>query len=163
MVCNNLKVTNKPMRINVLFTSLFILLFIACTKDNHDLKLREDPAIDHTCTDLAGIPAEWITAAKTTLHIAYGHTSHGSQITNGMKGLVTFKGNDYEWNNGGTGGALDLHDYAMPGDLGNPKISCCKQRCKRSYVVVVRASIIRNRSRYQHLSQPDDRFGRRFS
>ena len=108
------------MRIIVLFTSFFILLFFACNKDNNDLRLREDPAIDHTCTDLAAIPEEWITAAKTTLHIAYGHTSHGSQITNGMKGLVSFKGKGYEWNNGGTGGALDLHDYAMPGDLGSP-------------------------------------------
>jgi len=37
-----------------------------------------------------------------------------------MTGLVSFKGNAYAWNNGGTGGALDLHDYAMTGDLGNP-------------------------------------------
>ena len=108
------------MRVKVLFTGFFILLFVACNKDNNDLRLREDSAIDHTCTELAAIPAEWITAAKTTLHIAYGHTSHGSQITTGMKGLVSFKGNNFEWNNGGTGGALDLHDYAMPGDLGNP-------------------------------------------
>lgn len=26
--------------------------------------------------------------------------------------------NLYEWNNGGTNGALDLHDYAMEGDVG---------------------------------------------
>ena len=57
---------------------------------------------------------------KQNLHIAYGHTSHGSQLTDGMTGLISFKGAVYNWNNGGTGGALDLHDYAMSGDLGAP-------------------------------------------
>jgi len=84
--------------------------------------------IDHTCTDITRIPESAILAAKDSLHIAYGHTSHGSQITSGMRGLVAFangggKGltlpeNIFDWNNGGTGGALDLHDYAMDGDVG---------------------------------------------
>jgi hypothetical protein len=76
--------------------------------------------IDHLCTKLNDIPSEWISSAKQNLHIAYGHTSHGSQITDGMTGLVGFKGSLYSWNNGGTGGALDLHDYGLAGDLGNP-------------------------------------------
>jgi hypothetical protein len=76
--------------------------------------------IDHQTTKLTSIPSEWITAAKQNLHIAYSHTSHGSQLTDGMSGLVSFKGTSYEWNNGGTGDALDLHDYAITGDLGNP-------------------------------------------
>lgn len=96
-----------------------ILLFSACSKDDEP-KAVKDGMIDHTSIDLSAIPGEWITQAKTGLHIAYGHTSHGSQVTDGMSGLVTFKGSLYGWNNGGTGGALDLHDYAMPGDLGNP-------------------------------------------
>jgi len=120
MVCNNLIVLNMIKKIKVLFPGLLILLVFACSKDENDLRLKDDFSTDHTCTDLAAIPAEWITAAKASLHIAYGHTSHGSQITEGMKGLVSFKGTTYDWNNGGTGGALDLHDYAMPGDLGNP-------------------------------------------
>jgi hypothetical protein len=68
------------------------------------------------------IPQEWITKAKTDLHIAYGHTSHGSQITDGMTGLVSFAGDVYSWNNGGAGGALDLRDSPFSGasDLGNP-------------------------------------------
>jgi hypothetical protein len=84
--------------------------------------------IDHTCTDITQIPSKSIEAAKQTLHIAYGHTSHGSQITDGMSGLVDFankggKGltlskNIFAWNNGGTNGALDLEDYAMGGDVG---------------------------------------------
>lgn len=81
--------------------------------------------IDHTSTRLNEVPFSAIENAKSTLHIAYGHTSHGSQITTGMSGLVSFAGSPYggetyRWNNGGTGGALDLHDYAMSGDLGNP-------------------------------------------
>jgi len=76
--------------------------------------------INHSCTSLAPVPEEWISNAKLNLHIAYGHTSHGSQLTDGMTGLVSFKGAAYAWNNGGTGGALDLHDYAMSGDLGAP-------------------------------------------
>ena len=76
--------------------------------------------IDNLCTKISAIPSEWITAAKDNLHIAYSHTSHGSQLTTGMSGLVSYKGPSFTWNNGGTNGALDLHDYAISGDLGNP-------------------------------------------
>lgn len=78
--------------------------------------------VDHTCTNLTEVPSAWINQAKADLHIAYGHTSHGSQVTSGMTGLVTFTGGcggpQFAWNNGGTGGALDLHDGAMGGDCG---------------------------------------------
>ena len=80
--------------------------------------------INHSSTNIAQIPETAVSKAKQDLHIAYGHTSHGSQLTEGMTGLVAFmngKGypaNLYVWNNGGTGGALDLHDYAMGGDVG---------------------------------------------
>jgi hypothetical protein len=100
-------------------TAVIFLLLFSCSKDN-DTKVAENGVIDHTCINLSDIPSEWINAAKTNLHIAFGHTSHGSQITDGMSGLVDFKGQAYAWNNGGTNGALDLHDYAMPGDLGSP-------------------------------------------
>ncbi len=86
--------------------------------------------IDHTRTNITAISEEAILDAKQKLHIAYAHTSHGSQVTYGMTGLVAFanghgKGLDlptniFAWNNGGTGGALDLHDYFVEGDLGNP-------------------------------------------
>ncbi len=84
--------------------------------------------IDHNCTDITQIPQTAIEQAKTDLHIAYGHTSHGSQLTDGMSGLIDFVNGGglglslptdiFDWNNGGTGGALDLHDYAMGGDCG---------------------------------------------
>ncbi len=37
--------------------------------------------IDHSTTKLASVPSDWITEAKENLHIAYSHTSHGSQLT----------------------------------------------------------------------------------
>jgi uncharacterized repeat protein (TIGR01451 family) len=85
---------------------------------------------DHTNATLqrlAFVPESAIVQAKSTLHIAYGHTSHGSQITDGMTGLTAFAGapnggSSYQWNNGGSGGALDLRDTPFTGadDLGNP-------------------------------------------
>ncbi|MCK7462034.1 MAG: hypothetical protein MZU84_08240 [Sphingobacterium sp.] len=63
------------------------------------MKGREDPdpneepiVVDHESIALADIPSTWIDQAKQTLHIAYGHTSHGSQLTTGMTGLVAFAG-----------------------------------------------------------------------
>jgi PKD repeat protein len=91
--------------------------------------------INHISTHLNEVPLSAITNARSTLHIAYGHTSHGSQITDGMTGLVSYAnapygGSTYRWNNGGTGGALDLHDYAMSGDLGNPDRTSWAQRTR---------------------------------
>ncbi len=83
--------------------------------------------VDHTSVDITAVPQAWIEAAKQQLHIAYGHTSHGSQLTDGMSGLVGFANgglglalpnNIFVWNEGGSGGALDLDDYAMGGDVG---------------------------------------------
>ncbi len=77
---------------------------------------------DHTTARIAAIPAGAIETAKATLRIAYGHTSHGSQIVYGMSGLVDWKGSLYAFNSGGSGGALDLRDMPFTGasDLGNP-------------------------------------------
>jgi hypothetical protein len=84
--------------------------------------------IDHRHTDIRAIPQVAIIRAKEKLHIAYGHTSHGSQLISGMTELVAFANNGglglvlptdiFQWNNGGSDDALDLHDYAMEGDVG---------------------------------------------
>jgi hypothetical protein len=73
--------------------------------------------VDHTCTDITAIPQEWIVQAKGGLHIAYGHTSHGSQLITGMTGLVAFMNgkegypdNLYAFNGTGAGGALDVRN-----------------------------------------------------
>jgi len=83
---------------------------------------QESIVANHTIAKLNLIPDEWIDSAKTKLHIAYGHTSHGSQLITGMDGLENWKGNKYAFNEGGTNGALDIDDYAFSGasDLGNP-------------------------------------------
>lgn len=105
-----------------IFRIIFIL-FISVSMIN-----AQPILIDHTCTDITQIPEKYIKKAKEQLHIAYGHTSHGSQLTDGMTGLVAFANNSgrglalpeniFSWNNGGQDSALDLHDYAMSGDVG---------------------------------------------
>ena len=77
---------------------------------------------DHTIAKLSILPDNWIDSAKAKLHIAYGHTSHGSQLITGMTGLENWKGSQYAFNEGGLNGALDIDDNAFPGasDLGNP-------------------------------------------
>jgi hypothetical protein len=115
----------------ILFLICSVVLFILLASSSCDEEDNFDfsgSTIDHHCTDITQIPQGWLEEAKRTLHIAYGHTSHGSQIIDGMEGLVEFANNGgkglslptdiFAWNNGGTGGALDLHDYAMSGDVG---------------------------------------------
>jgi len=96
--------------------------------------------IDHTRTDITKISKQAILNAKSKLHIAYGHTSHGSQITDGMTGLIEFanrrgKGLNlpkdiFAWNNGGADGALDLRDGFAGGDLGNPNRTAWAERTR---------------------------------
>jgi len=62
--------------------------------------------IDHNTVDITAIPQSWIEQAKNTLHIYYGHTSHGSQLTTGMAGLVDFA------NGGGLGLSLPTDIFA---------------------------------------------------
>ena len=78
--------------------------------------------IDHNCTILQNIPVTYINLARVNLHIAYEHTSHGSQIIDGMTGLYNWKGSTYAWNDGGINGALDINDHGITGgsDLGSP-------------------------------------------
>jgi uncharacterized protein YjdB len=78
--------------------------------------------IDHNCIKLKSIPQSYIDLARSKLHIVFEHTSHGSQLTDGMTGLYNWKGSVYAWNNGGINGALDLHDHGITGgsDLGSP-------------------------------------------
>ncbi len=102
-------------------------LWVNITKDDGTLPTplpyTEGITIDHYMVtslfssgslDLSIIPEYWIDQAKSNLHIAYGHTSHGSQIITGMTGLMEWKGDLYAWDdNGGLNGALDLDDHAF--------------------------------------------------
>ena len=107
---------------------IFIIFLLFLLSGWQTQALSQGIIIDHECTDITLVPESAINQAKSNLHIAYGHTSHGSQLTTGMNGLVGFANGGglglslpddiFEWNNGGSGGALDLHDYAMSGDCG---------------------------------------------
>ena len=88
----------------IVIMMLSLLLAMSCSDENgennennnnneeqDELPVATDSMIiGHLCTDLDDIPDQWITKAKSDLHIAYGHTSHGSQITTGMTGLASF-------------------------------------------------------------------------
>lgn len=75
--------------------------------------------IDHTCTDVKKIPVEYIEKAKGMFRIAYGHTSHGSQVVSGMSALRTGNPDLFGFGPGGSRG-LSFLDGTPPGDLGNP-------------------------------------------
>lgn len=72
---------------------------------------------DHlAAADFGLIPQSAIEQAKSDLHIAYGHTSHGSQIITGMDALAAA---DSLYS------GLDLRDSPFSGasDLGNPDLT----------------------------------------
>jgi hypothetical protein len=109
--------------INLLLVSSLFLLIIGASAATIQVPI----IADHTKTDLSQVPLAAINNAKTKLHIAYGHTSHGSQIITGMDGLTGFPnapydGSTYMFNSGGTNGALDVRDTPFSGasDLGDP-------------------------------------------
>jgi hypothetical protein len=108
---------------------LFILIFplLSC-EDNSPVNdntpiINHDKAIiiDHKNTNIMQIPESAINAAKEKLHIAYAHTSHGSQLITGMSKLDKFMGNKglYLWHDGPKQGYLDLDDRFADGDLGH--------------------------------------------
>jgi hypothetical protein len=110
-----------------LFINHSLIIFIlsslfSCKNSTEPISDGGSMIIDHTMTNLSLISSEKIEKAKGNLHIAYGHTSHGSQLISGMEGLITFKGSLYSFNNGGSNGSLDLRDRPFSGanDLGNP-------------------------------------------
>jgi hypothetical protein len=112
-------------RIVSLIGLLAAALFLAgcsATDDDPFVPNPEAIIINHSSLELGAIPSTSIDQAKQRLHIAYGHTSHGSQLTTGMAGLVDFAGPQYAFNPGGTGGALDLREsvFGSASDLGNP-------------------------------------------
>jgi len=120
---------NITERIGIFIVVIGLGFISGCSvsSDNDPDPNTEAVIVNHVSIDLNDIPTTWVDQAKQTLHIAYGHTSHGSQLTTGMAGLVTWKGTQYAFNTGGTGGALDLRDYSgnfgglgIANDLGNP-------------------------------------------
>lgn len=111
-----------------------ILILLSCalpgSPDGYDPSSR---TADHSVTSLLRnekIPEAAILQAIGKLKIAYGHTSHGSQITDGMTGLVSFangslnryRDNLFSWSHDGSAGLhlLEGAGYggtALAGDL----------------------------------------------
>ncbi len=74
--------------------------------------------IDHHCTDIGKVPVKYIEKAKADFKVAYGHTSHGSQVVSGMNALQ--KSNPSLFAFGRSGEGLSFLDGTPRGDLGNP-------------------------------------------
>lgn len=114
------------MKILALMVASF--LGVICTGQLSHAARSAPLVIDHRHTNINLIPVAAIRVAKSNLHIAYGHTSHGSQLISGMgdngtelDAFMTANGAApglYVWNDGPLVNALDLDDYAMDGDVG---------------------------------------------
>lgn len=90
---------------------------------------------DHlAAASFTSIPTSYINAAKANLRIAYGHTSHGSQLVTGMAALAAAD-SLYAYGSTGSGGALVLRDTPFSGasDLGNPNFTAW-EAATRSYL-----------------------------
>ena len=97
------------------------------TDDNTGKKGKTAYIADYTVAKenvLRAIPKQYIDLARTTLHIAYQHTSHGTQVVRGIFGLQDFKdGDDVLFgitDKSPETGKLDFNDlviksYAAPG------------------------------------------------
>jgi|GEM_PF-6496771 len=111
------KLIEKPTSLLCLFTCILF----AATGNARDAAI----IVDHNCTVLSDIPLSAINTARQSLKIVYGHTSHGSQLVDGMDGLRNWKGNAYAYNATGNNDALCLVDFygnfngSGVGDLGS--------------------------------------------
>lgn len=117
------------MRLTLKIASILFLIALSCKGDQEIYINGETPLIiDHNCTRIDEIPTAFIDSAKQKLVIAYGHTSHGSQLISGMENLDQFMVSNgynegtFRFNSNGNANALTLHDSPFSGayDLGNP-------------------------------------------
>lgn len=74
--------------------------------------------IDHTCTDAQSVPFYWLSTIKNDMQVAYGHTSHGSQL---IRGISLLSEEDSRFN-------LNTNiQEPFSGDLGNPDFTTWEQ------------------------------------
>ncbi len=109
----------------VLILSLLVISCMLFTNCNQAKMTDQDPINELSIADyqvakesvLRDIPEKYIDKARTTLHIAYQHTSHGTQVARGMFGLPDYKKGDEILfgitNNSPEPGKLDFRDYAL--------------------------------------------------
>ncbi len=80
----------------LLHLPLFLLatvFVVSCDKDEStpagaDPVLVEALIIDHKCSDLSRIPERWLDSVRARFIVHYAHTSHGEQITEGLRRLA---------------------------------------------------------------------------
>lgn len=105
-------INRKGMITSALLAVLAITPSIAAEKRSAAL------IIDHNCTAISKVPAEYIAKAQKNFKVAYGHTSHGSQVVSGMEALRD--GNPSLFAFGKEKDGLFFLDKTPKGDLGNP-------------------------------------------
>jgi hypothetical protein len=72
----------------MLFRAKSILLYVSALLAVSSAGFAEAIVADHNAAaDFNNIPSYWIERAKDDLHIAYQHTSHGSQLVTGLNAL----------------------------------------------------------------------------
>jgi len=106
------RASGKTRRILALLSTLYLFASIASARDKAVI-------IDHTCTDISKIPSSYVEKPGQMLKVAYGHTSHGSQIVAGMAALRKADPERFAFGDGENDG-LSFKDYTPAGDLGNP-------------------------------------------
>ncbi len=115
----------------VVFT--MILAFTASCADPENNPVSTDPGSNpppdyisgprifgHSSATLEGLSEADVALAKNTLHIGYGHTSHGSQLMDGLDGLDAFTGGTglYAMRRNENESSLHLSDTFMENDVG---------------------------------------------
>ena len=85
---------------------------------------------DHTCTKIEKVPVEFVEKAKANFKVAYGHTSHGSQIVSGMQALARSNPGLFGFDSEGNRKILSLRDSTPEGDLGNPDRTAWAERTR---------------------------------
>ncbi|MBU1954114.1 S-layer homology domain-containing protein, partial [Patescibacteria group bacterium] len=73
--------------------------------------------INHINTDIGKVPDSYVESAKAMFRIAYGHTSHGSQISTGID-VLEGQNSVYASSGDGSGGTLYFNENILYGDLG---------------------------------------------
>ncbi len=115
-----------------LFITLIILSGCSTPSESNNDIIK---IINHNHASINTHHTDSIILAKEILHVAYGHTSHGSQLITGMEGLLSFKGDLYRYSDRGDSNSLNLRDTPFSGasDLGNPDFTSWES-ATRSYL-----------------------------
>ncbi len=120
---------NEKVRIKSGIALISVALSVLCTLGSTAFAGDQPVIIDHTCTDVTKIPKAFIEKSKDMFRIAYGHTSHGSQIVSGMEALSKSDPDLFGFGRG-DGNNLYLLDGTPGGDLGNPDRRTWAQRTR---------------------------------